>query len=186
VVDSRELIELLVAASGVIGILVGAMWACVRLGRRAGRILPTVDNLHFRFGETPIEELHRIVSSIQSSVGEIEIRQRIAERHLAIGVYVCDTEGRCTWANDYLCEAFGLDSTEMQGHGWLAAVASSERIRVHAAWVAAVSSQIPYEERYKVVNRHDASEWNAITEAWPVKVEDRILCYVGYVTRSKA
>jgi PAS domain-containing protein len=182
-VDITELVELLGFASGIVGLLGGSLWAGLRFGRRLSRILPVVDKLHHRFGETPVDELHRIVRGVQSSVGELEVRQRIAERHLEIGVYVCGADGKCNWCNDYLCEAFGLDSKEMAGHGWLSAIESRDRIRVHAAWQSSVESELPYEERYRVTPKDDTDSWDAITEAWPVKVDNKILCYVGYVRR---
>lgn len=184
--DVTELVELVGVAAAVAGSVGSAVWAVYRFGGRVCRVVTSVDHLHDLFGNSPVAELHRIVSGIRSTVGELEVRQRIAERHLAIGIYVCGADGKCNWANSFLCGQFGLDLHEMLGYGWMAAVANAERIRVHAAWESAVTDDIPYEDRYTVIPKDGGESWEAMTEAWPIKVGDKVVCYVGYVTRDEA
>ena len=179
--DALGALELIVVIGGAVSVIAGAAWVAIQFGRRLCRVLPAIDGLHELFGDNPIEELHRLCVDTRASVGEIEIRQRIAERHLTIGVYVTDTAGRCTWANDYLCDAFGIDSSDMRGFGWLSAILENERFRVHQVWSSAVENQLPYEQHYTVAPRDGRANWRAYTEAWPVRVAEKIICYVGYV-----
>lgn len=178
-----QTIEFIGLLLGGAGALFSGLWIAYKFASRAVRVLPAVDRLHDLFGLSPVDELHAVISGTAASVGELEIRQRISERHLAIGIYVCRPDGECTWANDFLCEQFGLDSQEMRGYGWLAAVSRHDRDRVLEAWTKAVTMHLPYSETYAVVPANDEETWVAMTESWPVKEGEKIICYVGYVKR---
>ena len=178
------IVELLTIVAGATGVILGIIWTLIRFGCRMYRVLPAVDRLHDLFGESPIHELHTVISDIRTAVGEVEIRQRIAERHLEIGIYVCTPDGKCTWANDYLCDAFGIDSSDMLGFGWLNAVSKNEQLRVHTAWKSAVAEGIPYRELYEVEPRDGRPNWKAMTQAWPVVRNGKTVCYVGYVKQT--
>jgi len=181
--DIQSIVELCGIIAGAVAAVSGSVWAVFRFGARLGRVLPISDRLHDLFGVNPVEQLHELVSKAHGRIGEIEIRQRIAERHLAIGVYVCDPSGDCEWANDYLCESFGIDSLEMRGFGWLSALHRDDRERVHREWMRSIEHHLPYLDQYTVVPRDGQAEWKAISEAWPVMSGTTIVCYVGYVTR---
>lgn len=175
------IVEMFTVVAAAIGTAAGFIWAAIRVGGRMYRVLPAVDRLHDFFGESPVHELHKIIADIRTTVGEVEIRQRIAERHLEIGIYVCDPDGRCTWANDYLCDAFGIDSADMLGHGWLSAISKHQQVPVHTTWKQCVADALPYRESYTVVPLDGRPEWKAVTQAWPVVRNDKVVCYVGYV-----
>jgi PAS domain-containing protein len=181
--DYTRILETITIVGSLIGLLSGIVWYLLSYGRRFIRVVPTVDKLHDLFGPDPIEVLHELVKDSQAAVGEIEIRQRIAERHLQIGIYVCSPNGKCSWANDYLCNAFGLDSSSMHGYGWLSAVNRSDQHRVHTAWTEAITKELPYREEYGVVPQDGEPRWRASTVAEPVIRNNKIVCYVGYVTR---
>jgi len=184
-VDFLRVLEFIVAILGSAAAIAGVAWGCWVGGRRFLRLWSAIDRLHVELGDDPVGSLIEAIRAIEASHGEIEIRQRISERHLAIGIYVCESPtGKCTWANDWLCHALGLDSREIKGWGWLAAIAKEDQRRVHDAWSNAVEQELPYEERYTVEPDGEKS-WVAITEAWPVKQRDVIVCYVGYVTKTQ-
>lgn len=160
----------------------GVLWAVYRFGGQVVRAWRAMDRLHVEFGDDPIGKLLDIVHDIEASHGEFEIRQRIAERHLEIGIYVCQTDGKCTWTNDWLASAFDIDSKDMLGWGWLAAIDKSDQERVHEHWTKAVKEELPYSEEYWVDGER---RWYAHTEAWPVKRRGKIICYVGNVIETR-
>ena len=179
-------LEYFAVASAIVGTVWAGLVAVARFGGRLCRVLPAIDRLHDLFGHSPIEELHAFVREARSSVSELEIRQRIAERHLAIGIYVCDEEGRLTWCNDHLCESFGLDSRDMRGWGWLQAIHAEDQSRVHGAWTNAVAKDLPYRDTYRVNKKGSSEVWLAFTEAIPVRgTSNSNISYVGYVKRSE-
>ena len=183
VASHNQTLEFIGICIGAIGFFVASLWAIIKFASRLFRVLPAVDRFHDLFGANPVDELHKIMSSASASIGELEIRQRIAERHLEIGVYVCRPDGECSWANDFLCEEFGLDSSEMRGYGWLSAIARDDRERVHTEWLRAIEHHVPFNETY-TVEPHSSEPWQAYSEALPVREGERIICYVGYVKRT--
>lgn len=178
-----EVVEISGMVVGSAGVVAGFVWAAYRIACRICRAIVAADRLHDLLGRTPVDELHRIVSETATSVGEIGIRQRITERHLSIGIFVCDASGRTTWANDYLCESFGIDSSSIDGFGWLSAVAKPDRQRVYEEWTRCVQNDLPYRDRYMVEPQHGGQPWECVTEAWPKKEGERTLYYVGYAKR---
>jgi len=180
---AKWLVEIAIAFVGVGGALVTAGYWLLRGGRRLLRFCRTVDRLHVEFGDDPIGTICEILEGVRADHGELTVRQRLAERHLKIGIYVCETNGRCTFANDWLCEHFGIDSRDMLDFGWLSGIRKSDQRRVHEAWTTAIEERLPYEESYVVAPKNGDPDWTAKTEAWPVMSGEEIICYVGYVER---
>lgn len=135
------------------------------------------------YGEDPVQAIKQIHEAIQNAHNTLEIRQSISEKYLKIGVYICSTTGKCIWANDQICEIFGLDSSDMKDFGWLSSIETSERKRVHENWMYAVTNQISYTESYVVCNHRNGEKIKISTEAIAVVDDsDEIQCYVGYIT----
>lgn len=168
---------------GGISALGGISFVAYRYLRRLYRIWLSIDSLHAEFGNDPIKKLAAIIRAMEVDSNEAELRQRIIENHLGIGVYVCSTDGRCTWCNDTLIQGFGIDSAAIIGFGWTAALDPADRERTIKTWVNAVKESLPYKERYRVIPPNGLQPWNAVTEAWPVVVGGKMICMVGYVKR---
>lgn len=92
------------------------------------------------------------VTRIEESIDLLKARWRLSLTSSSIGQYECDAEGQCTYANRALCEMFGLDESQMMGNGWLASIDHTDRARVWDDWVRDIAKDIPYEDRYTVVN----------------------------------
>ena len=164
----------------------GTLLVSWKWGGNIYRAYRAMVDLHIEFGSNPIGQLASIIREIEASHGEYEIRQRIAERHLAVGIYVCSPDGKCTWCNDWLLQAWGMDSGAIKGFGWLTAIRREDQQRVHEAWTRSVEEGTPYEEHYHVEPPNKSDLWEAYTEAWPVKNRaGKIICYVGYVRREE-
>jgi len=180
----EQWISTILSIFGGLSALAGIGWVAWRYLRSLYRVWLSVDSLHVEFGEEPIKKLISIIRGMEQDSTEIELRQRITETHLGIGVYSCDAkDGRCVWSNEVLSKNFGIDSTEMLGYGWVAAVDACERERVIESWQAAVKDVLPYKEKYRVVPPNGLTPWNAVTEAWPVVVNGKLICMIGYVKR---
>ena len=142
-----------------------------------------VSDLHREFGPSPVGELLAVLRAIEASHGEIEIRQRLAERHLEFGVFVSTVEGNWTWANAWLCESFGLDSSELRDNGWVSALKDSEQVEEYRHWLGCIDENLHYERTYTIESHNRKTKtWRAGSEAWPVTDRDgKLICYVGYV-----
>jgi PAS domain-containing protein len=175
----------LLSILGGFSALVGMGYVAWRYFRRAYRVWLSIDHLHSEFGADPVKRLAEIIRGMEADSSEIELRQRITETHLGIGVYSCSGDGRCTWANNTLVEGFGIDSTEILGFGWTAAIDENDRERVIKKWMQAVKDVLPYKEHYRVIPPNGLKPWNAVTEAWPVVASGtgKLICMIGYVKR---
>lgn len=177
--DVQTALEIVVACIAVFSAFGGFVWGGLRLSQTIRQYWTALSHLHEEFGDDPIRKLSAVIRDIEASYGELEIRRRIIERHLEIGIYTCSPTGEYIWVNDVLAESFGMDSTEITGNGWVSAVAEEEQERIFDHWKRAVNNNLPYADRYLVRTEH--REWMAKTEAWPVVSKGRLLCYVGYV-----
>jgi len=144
------------------------------------------DAFHAQFGPEAAETLKQIVDDVQRSQTVTQLRQRIAERHLRVGVYVCGPDGRCTWSNEWLAEAFGIDRDNMRGFGWLNAIDAEQRLEATERWKYAVRNGVPYVDEYTVVNGRIGKTWQAQTEAFAIEQDGGVVCYVGYVVQRRA
>ena len=94
-------------------------------------------------------------------------------------IYECATDGRCVFANEKLCDLFGLSESDMLGNGWLEGILPEERERVHSTWIFAVKKSIPYECAYTVRNCKTGEKYKAITRALPLSHDEEVIGYLG-------
>lgn len=184
-VKSLELFAAVIAASAAAG---GSLLFLYRFGGRVYRTWRLVDRLYAEFGSDPLASLLELIRDIEASHGELEIRQRISERHLEVGIYICqraDEGGGLIWANDWLCETLGLDSRQMEGQGSLLAVAPEYRQHSYEKWQHSIKHNIPYVDEMEIIPPSGKDPFMVKTQAWPVKNrKGEIIFYVGYTIRA--
>ena len=182
-----DLVKLLIENYGSAALVITTLFGILVKSRRnikyAIRSLITGHRFNVLFGDTPAETIKKLYESIQNSHDLLEVKQQIYERFLEIGVYICDLEGKCTFTNDYLNEIFGLDSRDMRGFGWLQAIHSEDRKRVHETWLYAIREGIAYNCEYTICNYREEKSFDVRTTAIAVTDEKDIKTfYVGYIT----
>lgn len=181
-----DIIKSIIENYGTISVIVIGVFAfitkCRRYIKNAIRSLVLGDRFHVVFGENPAEAIKAIHDAIQTSYEVCELRQQITERHIKIGIFICDTKGRCTWSNSYINELFCLDSKDMMGFGWLQAIEQSDRKRVNDHWIYSVENDIAYDCDYTIVNKRDNKLIDVTATAMAVKNDENIVqCYVSYI-----
>lgn len=185
-----DIIKVLAENYGTISIVLASIITfivrCRRYVKNAIRSLVLGNRFHVVFGDNPAESIKAIHDAIQTSYEVYELRQQITERHIKIGIFICDTKGRCTWSNSYLNELFCLDSKDMMGFGWLQAIHQSDRKRVNDHWIYSIENDIAYDCDYTIINKRDSLELDVTASAMAVKNdEDVVQCYVGYIKINK-
>lgn len=121
---------------------------------------------------------------LKKNIAVLDLRQRLLESNLGLAIFVCNPDGDCEYVNEELGTLFGLDRADCKGFGWLEAIIPSERKAVHDAWIYSVKQEIPYEYEYTVKNLRTGAIFAAVARGYPVvKHDDKVLCYVGSVTR---
>lgn len=135
--------------------------------------------LSFNSGKSLKDMVYRIA-------GETEAFFAIKMNADDVPIYVCDSEGQCTFANTQLCNLFGLDYNQMLGYGWLSAVGKTqhEKDSTYDDWREAIKKDIPYVTEYTVVNQKTGEEIPVKTRAIPVRgKKGEILFYKGEVEK---
>jgi PAS domain S-box-containing protein len=182
VADLKWYIENYGAASLAITTLIGLILKFRKCLKDVIRTIILSNNFHAIFGDTPAGSIKILHETIQKSNDILEVRMRISERYLKIGLYVCDLQGKAVWLNDVICEMFGLDSRCMLGFGWLEAIHPKDRERVNEEWLYAIHHEIAYNSSYTICNHRTNTSMNVKTTAIAVMDDhDHIVCYVGYL-----
>lgn len=166
------------AVLGAVGGVVAALWA------RIGRAIVAVRAAHSLgavFGDSAGAEIQRLLAIIARSDGEQQLRQRVIESRLRIGVFESDLDGRCVWCNPFLAELFGIDADNMRGYGWLSGLVPDDRVTAQKRWRVSVEHGIPYEDTYTVENKRTSTRYRCQTRAELVTADDEPLCFIGWV-----
>lgn len=166
---------------GWIVALTGFALAVARYGVNLFRDWRAIRDFRDQWGDAPAQEIRKVVDVLRHSASTGEMRHRLAERHLQIGIYFCGTDGKCIWVNSYLGELWGIDRASCLDYGWLSVIDQSDRERVHRLWTNCVQTGIPYETKYTIINAQTKQPHNIYTQAFPIVRDGKIECYVGQV-----
>ena len=149
------------------------------------KILPFIKNLKDEFSENSGKSIKDHLIRIDDTVRLAELRSKlVASSFTNIGMYECDPQGKCVWANAAMCDIFGLTLEEVLGNGWLAGILDTEREDVLERWMTSVRNDIPYDNTYHVVNRRTHETYLIKTTAIVNKSRDgKILGYHGQIIK---
>jgi PAS domain S-box-containing protein len=160
----------------------GIAWALWFSGRklwvRVARSIRHSDAMHEKFGPSPAEALHALIDKLRVDAGRLEIVQTITSHQLDLPVYICDINGKCTFANEALCRLFRMSRDEMLTWGWMRVISPEEAEHVYQQWASFIATGRPYKAFYHVHGK------KCMTEAFPTRVDGEIRSYVGYVAPS--
>lgn len=145
------------------------------------------NSFHELFGDFPAKKIKELHNTISRSSNTLELRQSISEKHIGIGIYICEAEtGRCLWSNELLNELFEMDSSAMKGYGWASPIYGSDSADILDIWREAVKNNNPYYATYKIQGRISGKIKEVTTHAIAVLDENgQIMCYVGYLYEIK-
>lgn len=172
----EKLIAAIIAGGGIIWLYGSKLFAVCRS-------IGVLGAVYRRLGSATADELYEAIQTARKANCALDLRQQALERHCNVGVYVCNSEGKCEWANEVFCELHGLDLGSIRGLGWLAAVIEAERFEVHRRWIECVKSGVPWSTDYTVTNQRTHETYRCHTEAHALVVDDEPTCYVGTVKR---
>lgn len=154
--------------------------------RHAISSINTMSQFTTIFGDSPAKTIKDLHDSIRQSADIMSIRQEIHEKHLQVGIYICEPKnGRTLWSNEYINDLFGLDSQEMKDFGWLRAVPFEQRAKVHDNFSLSIKNKTPLQCTYTIINDKTKREFTIETDAFPVLNNNEVTCYVGLVVAKK-
>lgn len=111
------------------------------------------------------------VTNIDQSLTIVRHHQRILHDADTHGIFECDAEGQCLYANPALAALFGLEREELLGSGWLSALPPGTRIDQWELWQDAVKHDIPYASTYEIHNKRTKKKY--LVKATSHTIRDR-------------
>jgi PAS domain S-box-containing protein len=105
---------------------------------------------------------YRRVIAQRALLGELEESER-RFRSLAmgapVGIYRCDLQASCTFANQEWCELAGMTAEEAMGRGWAAAIHPEDRERCTKLWREASMLGTDWVAEFKFLHRDGTVRW---------------------------
>ena len=105
---------------------------------------------------------HRRVIAQRALLGELEESER-RFRSLAmgapVGIYRCDLQASCTFANQEWCELAGMTAEEAMGRGWVAAIHPEDRELCSKLWREASVLGTDWVAEFKFLHRDGTVRW---------------------------
>lgn len=145
-----------------------------------------VRSIRDQFGDDAAIVFREHFSQLLSFRSLAEARHAASEHEIQLGVYICDSSGRCVEANEFLSEMFGIDREDMLRFGWLSAINPEDYTRVHAEWMNSIQNRLPYRRiTYRVENRRTESTFQVSTSAFEIRDEtnSEVVGYFGIVKK---
>lgn len=138
-----------------------------------------IRDIEKHFGKEAGRVLKDIIQQRGLEIVIDEMRLNIIENAAGLGIYICNSDGRCTYANKTLAKMFGLSQHDMLGNGWIANIVDKQT--AFNNWKFAVDNNTPYRDEYTIKVNGVITKY--YTEAEPSLSEDGdvILGYVGIV-----
>lgn len=124
------------------------------------------------FGIEAGKKIKEMFYNLHNRMDIKNIRLDLLENTLNLGIYICDENGKCIYANNTISSIFDLDKSEMIGSGWLKPVKDKEK--VFKEWKFSVENNLPYKTEYELLNGKVVS-----TEAYPSIQEGITISWVG-------
>lgn len=167
--------------------ILGALYFLRRWITNGIKSIKLSNSFHEHFGDFPAKKIKELHNTISRCSNTLELRQSISEKHIGIGIYICEAEtGRCLWSNQLLNELFEMDSVDMKGFGWAGSIIGEDSARILDIWRTAVKDNNPYYATYKIKGIITGLVKEVTTHAIAVMDESgQIMCYVGYLYEVK-
>lgn len=151
------------------------------------RVEPFMESIQKEFstnsGKTIKDQLFRIENA--QSLNEMRVKA-LSMNIDNLGIYECDTTGRCIWVNDTYAEIWGRDKQELMGAGWLLGLSEDERQEIWEKWQYSVNHGTPYEAEYTITNKKNGKKIPVKTSAICYKGADgKPAIYIGTIREKK-
>jgi len=90
---------------------------------------------------------------------ESESRFRDLALRAPVGIYRCDLQARCTFANEEWCRLAGISAEEAQGGGWVMALHPDDRERCQKLWRQASLLGTEWEAEFRFLHNDGTIKW---------------------------
>ncbi len=118
----------------------------------------------------------------EEALRENEERFRTLASLAPVGIYLCDPDGSCKYANLRWCEMAGLSMKEALGNGWINGLHPEDRSSVISAWQQMVESEGHWGLEYRFQNPAGQVTWVYGLAAPQRDAQGNIIGYIGINT----
>ena len=128
---------------------------------------------------------HRDISDrkhAEQALRESERRYAALSDCAPVGIFRCNVEGRCVYANDRCCNIAGLSLDAVMGLGWAQNLHPEDRDRVFAEWLQWRQQGIPFRSEYRFQYPDGSIAWVYGQATAELDAQGQIVGYVGTVT----
>lgn len=127
-----------------------------------------------------VESEHHIRRA-HAELATSEERFRTLARNAPVGIFLTDTEGRCTYINEHWMALTGYTQDEALGDGWMCAIHPDDRERLGREWRDATRNRAPFTSEFRFHTPEQRDVW-ALAGAIPMRAADGgIAGYIGTV-----
>ncbi len=113
----------------------------------------------------------------EEALKESEERFRMMVETVPDSLFITRADGYSEYVNEEYCKITGLEPGTTRGDGWADAVHPDDRERIMRAWLTAIETQEPYEERLRLINKQTGLARWYLARATPMRDE------TGKITR---
>lgn len=99
-----------------------------------------------------------------------------------VGVFKCDADGNCYYANDRLSQLLGQPKASMMQKGWMTSVHPDDLGPMYAKWEQCVDEERPYEFECRYLHKDDSIVWVYIQIIAEFNKEKKSTSYLGTAT----
>jgi len=118
----------------------------------------------------------------QKTILESEEKFRTLAASSPVGVYLTDTNGKCTYANPRWLEMAGMNLNNALGYGWEKAIHPDDKPWVSDKWYKSIKSQGKWSFEYRFINKKGKTTWVNGTANSIKDSSGNIIGYVGINT----
>ena len=122
-----------------------------------------------------LAERHRITQALVVS----EERFRLLSTAAPIGIYQCDTTGRCLYTNPCWQQLTGLTLEQSLGDGWATALHPEDRERVFALWNECTRADRDFVDEFRFLTPTGEVRWTKSHAAAVLASDGTTIGYVG-------
>lgn len=99
-----------------------------------------------------------------------------------VGIFRCDSQGKCLYVNECWCQMTGLTLTAALGWGWTAAIHPEDREQVIQQWLECININQPFRLEYRFLRADGKITWVLGQAVAELITEGKVITFIGTFT----
>ena len=143
----------------------------------AARVADPSDRKRFRVVGTAMDVTER--KWTENALRESEHRFRTLCTHSAMGIFLTDVQGHCTYLNEAGCAITGLTALQSAGQGWARALHPDDRQRIVTEWSRAIERQAEFNVECRFLHSDGEIVWARVRSSLHRNDQGKVIGYIG-------